>query len=69
MKEAQTRIAQREKNWKDRIEQAGRNTDLAYSRVQVRPEAAGKDYTKPTGGAQAGASTRPPLTDPSLQRQ
>jgi hypothetical protein len=69
MKEAQTRIAEREKSWKERIRTASQNTDIAYSRVSVRPEVATKDYTKPTGGAQAGESTRPPLTDPSLQRQ
>lgn len=69
MKEAQKRIADREKNWKSRIEQASRNTDLAYDRVKLKPETAAKDYTRPTGGSQAGASTRPALTDPSLQRQ
>jgi hypothetical protein len=69
MKEAERRIAEREKSWKERIRTASQNTDIAYSRVSVRPEVATKDYTKPTGGAQAGASTRPPLTDPSLQRQ
>ena len=68
MKEAQARIAKREANWKSRIEQASRNTDLAYDRVKLKPETAAKDYTKPTGGPQAGASTRPALTDPSLQR-
>lgn len=68
MEEAEKRIKDREKNWKNRIEQAGRNTDLAYSRVAIKPEDATRDYTRSTGGAQAGASTRPALTDPSLQR-
>jgi hypothetical protein len=68
MEEAEKRIEQREKNWKQRIKTASDNTDLAYSRVQVKPETVTRDYTRPTGGAQGGASTRPALTDPSLQR-
>ena len=68
MKEAQARIAKREANWKQRIKTATDNTDIAYDRVKLKPETAAKDYTKPTGGPQAGASTRPALTDPSLQR-
>jgi hypothetical protein len=68
MEEAEKRIKEREKNWKNRIEQAARNTDLAYNRVSIKPEDAARDYTRSTGGAQAGASTRPALTDPSLQR-
>jgi soluble cytochrome b562 len=69
MKEAQARIETREKNWKQRIKTAAENTDLAYNRIAIRPEVATRDYTRPTGEPQAGASTRPPLTDPSLQRQ
>lgn len=69
MKEAQARIETREKNWKQRIKTAAENTDLAYNRIAIRPEVATRDYTRPTGEPQAGASTRPALTDPSLQRQ
>jgi hypothetical protein len=69
MEEAQKRIEQREKNWKQRIKTAAENTDIAYNRIAVRPEVAARDYTRPTGEPQAGASTRPALTDPSLQRQ
>lgn len=57
MKEAQKRIADREKNWKSRIEQASRNTDLAYDRVKLKPETVAKDYTKPTGNAAPAAAT------------
>ena len=56
MKEAQTRIAEREKSWKERIRTASQNTDIAYSRVSVRPEVANKDYTKPTGNAAPAAA-------------
>jgi hypothetical protein len=56
MKEAQTRIAEREKSWKERIRTASQNTDIAYSRVSVRPEVATKDYTKPTGNAAPAAA-------------
>jgi len=69
MKEAQARIETREKNWKQRIKTAAENTDIAYNRIAIRPEVAARDYTRPTGEPQAGASTRPALTDPSLQRQ
>jgi soluble cytochrome b562 len=69
MEEAQKRIEQREKNWKQRIKTAAENTDIAYNRIAIRPEVAARDYTRPTGEPQAGASTRPALTDPSLQRQ
>jgi hypothetical protein len=69
MKEAQARIEAREKGWKQRIKTAAENTDIAYNRIAVRPEVAARDYTRPTGEPQAGASTRPALTDPSLQRQ
>ena len=69
MKEAQARIEAREKSWKQRIKTAAENTDIAYNRIAIRPEVAARDYTRPTGEPQAGASTRPPLTDPSLQRQ
>ena len=69
MEEAQKRIEQREKNWKQRIKTATENTDLAYNRIAIKPEVAARDYTRPTGEPQAGASTRPALTDPSLQRQ
>jgi soluble cytochrome b562 len=69
MKEAQARIETREKNWKQRIKTASENTDIAYNRIQLKPEAVTKDYTKPNSGTQAETSTRPPLTDPSLQRQ
>ena len=69
MKEAQARIAKREESWKQRIKTAAENTDLAYNRIAIRPEVATRDYTRPTGEPQAGASTRPALTDPSLQRQ
>ena len=57
MKEAQKRIDQREKNWKERIRTASQNTDTAYSRVQVRPEVAGKDYTKPNAAPSATAAS------------
>jgi soluble cytochrome b562 len=56
MKEAQTRITEREKSWKERIRTASQNTDIAYSRVSVRPEVATKDYTKPTGNAAPAAA-------------
>jgi len=69
MKEAQARIEAREKGWKQRIKTAAENTDIAYNRIAIRPEVAARDYTRPTGEPQAGASTRPALTDPSLQRQ
>jgi hypothetical protein len=69
MKEAQARIEAREKGWKQRIKTAAENTDIAYNRIQLKPEAVTKDYTKPNSGTQAETSTRPPLTDPSLQRQ
>jgi hypothetical protein len=69
MKEAQARIAKREESWKQRIKTAAENTDLAYNRIAIKPEVATRDYTRPTGEPQAGASTRPALTDPSLQRQ
>jgi hypothetical protein len=68
MEAAEARVAAQQEVWNKQKEQAARDTELAYKRVRVRPEEAAKDYTKPTGGAQAGASTRPPLTDPSLQR-
>jgi hypothetical protein len=66
---AEARVAAQQGVWNAQKEQAARDTQLAYDRVRINPAAAAKDYTKPTGGAQAGASTRPPLTDPSLQRQ
>jgi hypothetical protein len=63
MKEAQKRIQTRETNWKSRIEQAGKNTDIAYSRVQVKPEVAAKDYTKPNAApAAAAASSEGPIS-------
>jgi soluble cytochrome b562 len=62
MKDAEKRIAKREEDWKLRIKTASQNTDIAYSRVSIKPEVAGKDYTKP---ATAGAPSAPPSAAPS----
>jgi len=53
---AKKRIADQEAIWTKQKEQAARDTDLAYKRVRVNPEAA-KDYAKPTSPAAAPAAT------------
>jgi hypothetical protein len=52
---AKKRIADQEAIWTKQKEQAARDTDLAYKRVRVNPEAA-KDYAKPTSPAAAPAA-------------
>ena len=52
---AKKKIADQEAIWTKQKEQAARDTDLAYKRVRVNPEAA-KDYAKPTSPAAAPAA-------------
>jgi len=45
---AKKKIAAQEKIWDEQKKQAARDTELAYNRVRINPNAA-KDYTKPVG--------------------
>jgi hypothetical protein len=56
---AKKRIADQEAIWTKQKEQAARDTDLAYGRVRINPQAA-KDYTKPSA-----APTPAPAAAPS----
>jgi len=55
---AKKRIADQEAIWTKQKEQAARDTDLAYKRVRINPEAA-KDYTKPNAAPAAAAPSGP----------
>jgi len=64
---AKKKIAEQEAIWNKQKEAASRDTELAYSRIRVRPEATATATETP-----APANTprnRPPLNDPSLQKQ
>ena len=58
---AKKKIADQEAIWTKQKEQAARDTDLAYKRVRVNPEAA-KDYVKPTSPAPATAAPSGPVS-------
>jgi len=49
---AKKKIADQEAIWTKQKEQAARDTDLAYGRVRINPQAA-KDYTKPSAAPAA----------------
>jgi hypothetical protein len=51
---AKKKIADQEAIWTKQKEQAARDTDLAYGRVRINPQAA-KDYTKPSAAPAAPA--------------
>jgi hypothetical protein len=53
---AKKKIADQEAIWNKQKEQAARDTDLAYGRVRINPEAA-KAYTKPSSAPAAPAAT------------
>ena len=58
---AKKKIADQEAIWTKQKEQAARDTDLAYKRVRINPEAA-KDYTKPTAAPAAAAPSSGPIS-------
>jgi hypothetical protein len=60
---AKKKIADQEAVWNKQKEDAAKNTDLAYSRIRIKPEAAA------TAPANTPPKNRPPLNDPSLQKQ
>jgi soluble cytochrome b562 len=65
---AKKKIDAQEKIWNEQKASAARDTELAYSRVRLNPESAAakpKDKAAPA----AAPSNRPPLNDPSLQKQ
>jgi hypothetical protein len=65
---AKKKIEDQEKVWNKQKEDAARDTELAYSRIRLKPEA---DKT-PTGNKanpKAPPTNRVPLNDPSLQKQ
>jgi hypothetical protein len=55
---AKKKIADQEAIWTKQKQQAAADTDLAYKRVRINPEAA-KDYTKPNAAPAAAPSTGP----------
>lgn len=59
---AKKKIEEQEKIWTKQKEQAARDSELAYSRVRINPQAA-KDYTKP-GAAPAAAPAAAPSEGP-----
>ena len=61
---AKKKIADQEAIWTKQKEQAAADTDLAYKRVRINPEAA-KDYTKPNAApASAPAAPAPATSGP-----
>jgi uncharacterized protein YifE (UPF0438 family) len=55
---AKKKIADQEKVWDKQKADAARDTDLAYKRVRINPEAA-KDYTKPNAAPAAAPAAAP----------
>jgi hypothetical protein len=55
---AKKKIADQEAIWTKQKEQAAADTDLAYKRVRINPEAA-KDYTKPNAASAAAPAVAP----------
>jgi hypothetical protein len=60
---AKEKIRLQEEVWNKQKEQAARDTELAYSRVRVKPEP-----VTPPAGNKAPPTNRVPLNDPSLQK-
>ena len=61
---AKKKIADQEAVWDKQKEAAARDTELAYGRVRLKPEA-----VTPPAGNKAPTTNRVPLNDPSLQKQ
>jgi hypothetical protein len=63
---AKLRIAEQEKVWNKQKEAAARDTELAYSRINIKPEAAATTTPAPANAPRP--QNRPSLNDPSLQK-
>jgi hypothetical protein len=61
---AKKKIEEQEKIWNKQKEDAAKNTDLAYSRVSIKPEAPATTTPAPANAPQ----NRVPLNDASLQK-
>jgi hypothetical protein len=55
---AKKKIADQEAIWNKQKEQAARDSELAYNRVRINPQAA-KDYTKPSAASAAAPAAAP----------
>tara|TARA_R110000868_G_scaffold113068_5_gene303831 strand:- start:275 stop:4054 length:3780 start_codon:yes stop_codon:yes gene_type:complete len=58
---AKKKIADQEAIWTKQKEQAARDSELAYNRIRINPEAA-KDYTKPGGSPAPAAAPSGPIS-------